>query len=89
LSPHVFAGYQGAQRVGIRRDDMPPGQVLAFASQDFAEKLVTGSDQQSYDYAILNIPQIIKASDHQFTLETPGSRRVGEQLIQRWLNSSE
>jgi S1-C subfamily serine protease len=77
---HVFMEYQSANRVGIRRDDMPPDLFRSFSPDDFAKRLVTGSTEQSYDYAVLNIPEVVAENDHQFTLEPPGSRRVGDAI---------
>jgi S1-C subfamily serine protease len=50
--------------------------VLAYA--DFAARLVVGSDRDSYDYAVLQIPETISEADFQFALEAPGDRRIGE-----------
>jgi S1-C subfamily serine protease len=77
---HVFAGYLSADCVGIRRDDMPPGSFRTFSTQDFAARLMIGSDEHSYDYAILNVPEIVRDTDHQFTLEIPGIRRIGDAI---------
>jgi len=77
---HVFMGHLSAHRVEIRRDGMPPNQVRVFSSQDFAAKLVIGSAEQSYDYAVLNVPEIIQDTDHRFTLQVPGPRRMGDAI---------
>ncbi len=77
---HVFAGHIIAHSVGIRRDDMPLAQFRLFSSQEFAAKLVTGSTEQNYDYAALKVPEIIRDTDHQFTLEPPGPRRIGDAI---------
>jgi S1-C subfamily serine protease len=77
---HVFAGHLGAVRVGLRRDDMPSGQFRFFSPWEFAAKLVTGSDENSYDYAVLKIPEIVQTADHQFSLEGPGNRRIGDPI---------
>jgi hypothetical protein len=57
---HVFMGYQSANRVGIRRDDMPPDLFRSFSPDDFAKRLLTGSNEQSYDYAVLNIQRSLQ-----------------------------
>lgn len=77
---HVFMGHQSAHRVGIRRDDMPPGEFRLLQPQEFAGKLITGSTEQSYDYAMLNVPEIILDTDHRFSLEIPGARRIGDAI---------
>jgi S1-C subfamily serine protease len=73
-------GHTVAAHVGIRRDDMPAGQFMELTPQDFAAKLVTGSQEQSYDYAVLKMPDLVRQSDHQFTLEHPGCRRIGDEI---------
>jgi S1-C subfamily serine protease len=77
---HVFMGHQNAHRVGIRRDDMPPEQFVVFPSQNFARKLLTGSTENSYDYAVLNVPEVVRNADHRFALEPPGARRIGDEI---------
>jgi S1-C subfamily serine protease len=75
---HVYAGHLGAHQVGIRRDDMPAGKFTVFDAHHFSRRLVVGSDQGSYDYAILNVPEVLKETDHRFLVEVPGARRIGE-----------
>jgi S1-C subfamily serine protease len=75
---HVFVGHLSAHCVRIRRDDMQPGQFRLLSSREFAAKLVTGSAENSYDYAALNVPEIVQDTDHQFTLGVPGPRRIGD-----------
>jgi hypothetical protein len=74
---HVYAGHLKANRVEIRRDD---ASVTEFIAQEFASKLVTGSDKQSYDYAVLKVPEVLRPNDHQFTLEPRGARRIGDAI---------
>jgi hypothetical protein len=78
---HVFVGHLHANRVGIRRDDMPSDQFRMFSPSDFASRLEAGSMEQSYDYAVLRLPEIVQGTDHRFKLETPrGKRRIGEPI---------
>jgi S1-C subfamily serine protease len=77
---HAFLGHLGAAQVGLRRDDMPVGQFQAFTLEDFAGRLVTGSEGQSYDYAVLRIPELVQANDYQFALEPRGNRRIGDSV---------
>jgi S1-C subfamily serine protease len=72
---HVFLGHQTAAHVRIRRDD---GQSTTFTAADFASRLVTGSQEASYDYAVLRLPELVQAGLHQLTLEPPGARRIGD-----------
>lgn len=75
---HVFLGHSSAAEVGLRREDMPQGQFHIFQPRDFAGRLVTGSQEQSYDYAILRFPELVKPDDHQFDLEPCDGRRIGD-----------
>jgi S1-C subfamily serine protease len=59
---------------------MPVGTHVELRSSDFAAKLITGSQEQSYDYAVLDIPNLIDRASHQFSLESPVNRRIGEQI---------
>lgn len=77
---HVFLGHLNAAKVGIHRDDMPIGQFRIFAPRDFAACLVTGSEENSYDYAVLRLPETIHQNDYQFTLQNPGARRIGDSI---------
>lgn len=77
---HVFLGYQSAAQVGVWRDGMPSSQYQMFAPQQFSARLVTGSQEQSYDYAVLRLPEIVRSNDYQFTLEIPGARRIGDTI---------
>jgi S1-C subfamily serine protease len=75
---HVYAGHLEAHRVWLRRDDMPPNEFCVFSREDFTERLVTGS--QTYDYAVLKVPEICQNADHRFTLEVPATRRIGDAI---------
>jgi S1-C subfamily serine protease len=77
---HVFLGHQAASEVGVRRDDMPDEQYRIFPARAVAGWLVTGSQEQSYDYAVLQIPEVVDRNDHQFSLEPPSSRRIGDPI---------
>ena len=77
---HVFLGHAGAAAVWVRRDDMPVNEFLLFSPNNFAERLVTGSQEQSYDYAVLRIPELVQSNDYQFRLEPKGDRRMGDDI---------
>jgi S1-C subfamily serine protease len=36
--------------------------------------------ENSFDYAILDVPQLFDGSEHQFLVELPGTRRIGDQI---------
>jgi S1-C subfamily serine protease len=77
---HVFLGHIGAHQVGLRRDNMEAGQYFLLKPDQFAARLVAGSQENSYDYAILNIPELVDGNSHQFTLQSPAGRRIGESI---------
>ncbi len=77
---HVFAGPPDTN-VWVRRDGESTsknGYVRHYS--EFAKTLVTGSDKNSYDYAVLRIPELIEANDYQFSLASPLQRRIGETI---------
>jgi S1-C subfamily serine protease len=75
---HVFAGPPNT-RVFLRREgETERGQSLSLPYADFRRLLVTGSDKNSYDYAVLRIPELIRPGDHQFKLVNAASKRVGD-----------
>ena len=76
---HVFLGHATSSLVQLRRDDMPAGTHLELKSSDFAARLVTGSQEHSYDYAVLALPELIDRG-YQFTLENPNGRRIGDPI---------
>jgi hypothetical protein len=75
---HVFAGPSNT-RVWLRREnqlDLKDSIILSYA--DFAKRFVTGSDRNSYDFAVLKIPETIRSDDHQFILRSPTAKKIGE-----------
>jgi hypothetical protein len=75
---HVFAGPANTQ-VWLRREkQLDANSSFVLPCADFAKRLVTGSDRSSYDFAVLNIPEIIRPDDHQFVLRSPTTKRIGE-----------
>jgi S1-C subfamily serine protease len=77
---HVFVSHRSSTLVGLRRENMPKDQYLMIKPQDFAARLVAGSEEQSYDYAVLRIQEIIDSNDHQFALELPAKHRIGDDI---------
>ena len=77
---HVFLGHSNSSLVHLRREDMAPGAYIELKSSDFAARLVTGSQEQSYDYAVLVIPELVNQAGYQFNLEDPTGRRIGEEI---------
>jgi hypothetical protein len=77
---HVFAG-PGNTRVWLRKENQTdPAQSAVLSRADFTNRLVTGSDRNSYDFAVLRIPEAIQSSDFQFTLQSPAAKKIGESV---------
>ena len=55
-----------------------PKESVVLPYADFAKRLVTGSDRNSYDFAVLRIPETIRSNDFQFTLRSPTTKKIGE-----------
>jgi S1-C subfamily serine protease len=75
---HVFLGHQSASTVHLSREQL--GSVVVLQAAKFAAALCSGSMEDSFDYAILEIPELITGTEHQFELEIPGQRRIGDQI---------
>lgn len=58
---HVFLGYQPAQSVRLRREGQNP---VALPSANFAERLHSGSDEISFDYAIMDVPELFDGTEY-------------------------
>jgi S1-C subfamily serine protease len=76
---HVFAGPRNSI-VCLRKEGQSKAEAFCLPYADFAQRLKTGSQENCYDYAILDIPEIVGADDHQFSLENPRTRRIGEAI---------
>jgi hypothetical protein len=74
---HVFLGHQLAHSVKLRRENLLP---LVLSAADFATALQSGSMENSYDYAILNVPGLIDGTEHQFIMDPPRDRRIGDEI---------
>lgn len=76
---HVFAGPNNA-RVSLRGGNKPASENPVMSYTDFKSRLVTGSDRNSYDFAVLDLPEIICPGAHQFTLRSPTEKKIGESV---------
>lgn len=74
---HVFAGPPNT-RVLLRREGQQKSEAATISRKDLAARLVTGSDRNSYDFAVLRAPEIIGEGVHQFTLRSPAEKKIGE-----------
>jgi Trypsin-like peptidase domain len=70
-----------AQRVWIRQqgDALPNGGRL-FQATELPQRLKTGSGEQSYDYAVLDLPEIVEKAGWSFMLRKPSGRKIGEPI---------
>lgn len=79
---HVFELSPNCMNVWIRREDdkLPAGGVLLTAA-DFKDRLVAGSVENQYDFAVLRLPEIVNVPGvHSFQLSTPAAYRVGQSI---------
>lgn len=76
---HVFMVPQDC-RVWIRREmDVLPCGGLILTGAEFRKRLKSGSTEDQYDFAILDIPEILGLPDvHNFKLSTPENYRIGD-----------
>jgi S1-C subfamily serine protease len=74
---HVFLGHQSAHVVALSREQLNP---VTLSAADFAATLRSGSAENSFDYAVLELPELIDGKEHQFVLEPPGNRRIGDEV---------
>jgi S1-C subfamily serine protease len=76
---HVFAGPTDT-KVWIRKDNQVLlKQGIVLSRSDFSARLVTGSDKNSFDYAVLRIPEATAQEGvHNFELKSPANNRIGD-----------
>jgi S1-C subfamily serine protease len=79
---HVFRGpancdvyFRFSESDPRRLDD---GVQMPYAT--FSQRLVSGSDENNFDFAILNIPEVNAQARHQFRFADPARRRVGSSV---------
>jgi hypothetical protein len=77
---HVFVAHMSADRVWLRREGDAGKQGLWLSALDFARRLVVGSTEGSFDYAVLDLPELANASNHQFVLRVPDGRKIGDSI---------
>lgn len=80
---HVFLGPQDAMVVlGWQPDqDVASRQEIRLPYRSFASCLVTGAEENSFDFAILNIPALKESALHQFEVVLPSSKHIGDQIL--------
>lgn len=75
---HVFLGHQIAHSVQLRKNG---SNILTLPQATFAASLRSGSMQDSFDYVILDVPELFDGTEHKFILDFPDTRRIGEQIV--------
>lgn len=80
---HVFLGPRNSTVVLAWQPDQDPSSRLEVKMDypHFAASLVTGSDQDNFDFAVLRIPELQQQGLYQFDLASPDNKRVGEQVV--------
>lgn len=80
---HVFLGPPQSTVVLAWQPSQDPSSrtEVRMSYPDFANCLVTGSDQRNYDFAALRIPQLQNSGLHQFNLVSPVNKQVGESVL--------
>jgi S1-C subfamily serine protease len=78
---HVFVG-PPESRVWIRKQgDTSTKDGVLFSYADFSKRLRSGSEQNQYDFAILDVPEILKKeTTFQFNLSSADGKRIGERV---------
>lgn len=61
-------------------DVSPNDSGLRLTYKDWLSRIVTSSDEHSYDYAIMNCPELAAVATHDFVLKNPESLPVGSHI---------
>lgn len=80
---HVFLGPAGSTVVLAWQPTHDPSSrvEVELPYAEFASALITGSDQNNYDFAVLKLPQLQTQGLYQFGLSAPTASRVGDQVL--------
>ena len=80
---HVFLGPGGSTVVLAWQPTQDPSSrvEVKLSYEAFASALVTGSDRNNYDFAVLKLAQLQNQGLYQFDLSPPNTRRVGDQVL--------
>jgi S1-C subfamily serine protease len=79
---HVFRGPPNAE-VFIRHADSDPQRfedAVRMPSAEFARRLRSGSDEQNFDFAVLDMPELVRDGTHQFTFAPENTAKVGKSV---------
>lgn len=80
---HVFLGPSNSTVVLAWQPNQDPSSRMEVRMNyaKFAASLVTGSDQNNFDFAVLSIVELQQQGLYQFDLASPVIKRVGEQVV--------
>lgn len=80
---HVFLGPSNSTVVLAWHPTQDPSSRVEtkLTYSAFASALISGSDQNNYDFAVLKVPAIESKGLHDFDLVAPTSRRIGDQVV--------
>lgn len=76
---HVFKAPANAAFVRVRNDSTNPIS-FDFPVAEFRSRLKASSDESNYDFAVLDVPEIVKSGVHQFEIST-SPVQIGEQIV--------
>ena len=78
---HVFVGPNNAAvTLGWQLDAAPQRQEVQLQYNAFAGRLVTGSPENGFDFAVLDIPQLRANGLFDFQLQAPAGKRIGDPI---------
>lgn len=75
---HVFRQSFRADSVILTRDQA--GSLLQISSAQFQAALKSGSQEASFDYAILDVSGLVTQGCYQFRIEDPNTKRIGDPI---------
>lgn len=68
-------------KVWIRQEgEADVNQGLILTPDEVKKRILSASDKNNYDYAILEMPELLIRSPYQFSLKGPSGYRVGQQV---------
>lgn len=80
---HVFLGPSNSTVVLAWQPDQDPSSrtEIKMGYAKFEASLVSASDENDYDFAILNITELQQHDYHEFDLIPPDGKHIGEQIV--------
>jgi S1-C subfamily serine protease len=76
---HVFDCPPGTTSVLLRQDNrVSANKGFRIAREEFEKRRIIASPESEYDYAVLQMPELMKYHPHQFEITDPLKKRIGE-----------